>query len=384
MVSKLGFSVCGKRIFQLFCLPALTFLLTSAASAADLVRFRQGAEEVSSPGKVLVHAVDGGVLLLTPVGVLVPLSGAHVVDVESDPTPFQPALPDEVAEYWLQRLPQGFVVYQTAHYVVLHNTSRDFARWCGALLERLYSGFTAYFTNKGLTIDRPEFPLAVAIFATRKEYVSHCRAEVGDAIEQIQGHYNLETNRVTMYDLTGSGGTARAAEISRLMLRPEVRQNIATVIHEATHQLANNANVTCRWTDTPQWVSEGLAMFFEVPDLRSTRGWATVGALNQDRLSQFRRYLTRRPADSLQTLLQSNERFQDTGTAKDAYAEAWALTYFLLQQKSQLFLQYLSLLREKPPLVYDPPETRLAEFRQVFGNLEALDREFLRFIARLR
>ena len=110
MVSKLGFSVCRKRIFQLLCLPALTFLLTSAASAADLVRFRQGAEEVSSPGKVLVHAVDGGVLLLTPVGVLVPLSGTDVVDVESDPTPFQPALPDEVAEYWLQRLPQGFVV----------------------------------------------------------------------------------------------------------------------------------------------------------------------------------------------------------------------------------------------------------------------------------
>ncbi|WP_347244484.1 DUF1570 domain-containing protein [Thermogutta sp.] len=350
----------------------------------DIVQIKEGENVLTHRGRILVQAVDGGVLLLTPEGRLLPLAPAEIVSVSRDSVEFKAAPSEDVARWWLTQLPAGFEVYQTAHYVVLHNTSRDYARWCASLLERLYAGFTAYFTNKGVTIEKPEFPLVVIIFSSRDQYVTHCRAEVGDGIEKIQGHYNLVTNVVTMYDLTGSGGTATAAQISRFVQNPNVQQSIATVVHEATHQLANNCGITCRWTDTPQWVAEGLAMFFETPDLRSARGWATVGAVNQSRLDRFRSYLSRRPDDSLVTLIRDNARFQNTETALDAYAEAWALTYFLLQQKRSAFLEYLKRLREKPPLVYHSPEERIREFTEIFGDVDDLNAQLLRFVSRLR
>jgi len=363
----------------------LMMAMSPSAWAADAIKIRGDAGITEVRGKILVRAADGGLLLLTPVGVLMPLSASEVVDVSQDDNPFQAAEQEEAARYWLQRLPKDFEVYTTAHFVVLHNSSRDYARWCGTLLERLYSGFTAYFLNKGLGIERPMFPLVIVVFATRQQYVDHCRQEVGDGIEKIQGHYNLETNVVTTYDLTGSQGTATAAQIARYIAQPSVRQAITTLVHEATHQLANNSGVTCRWTDTPQWLSEGLAMFFETPDLRSSRGWSTVGALNHDRLQRFRSYLPQRTSESLTTLIRDNSRFQNLETAMDAYAEAWALTYFLLQQKGRLFMNYLARLREKSPLMYDSPETRIEEFREAFGSdLQQLENEFLRYISRLR
>jgi len=367
---------------------AVMYLITASFSsgwAADVVKIRGESDITEVKGKILVRAADGGLLLLTPVGVLMPVGASQVVEVGQDATPFQAVEQEEAARYWLQRLPKDFEVYTTAHFVVLHNSSRDYARWCGTLLERLYSGFTAYFLNKGLSIERPTFPLVIVVFATRQQYIEHCRQEVGDGIEKIQGHYNLETNVVTTYDLTGSNGTATAAQIARYIAQPGVRQTITTLVHETTHQLANNSGVTCRWTDTPQWLSEGLAMFFETPDLRNSRGWSTVGALNYDRLQRFRSYLPKRTPDSLTTLIRDNARFQNLETAMDAYAEAWALTYFLLQQKGRLFMNYLARLREKSPLVYDSPETRIDEFCEVFGgDLQQLENEFLRYMSRLR
>ena len=67
---------------------------------------------------------------------------------------------------------------------------------------------------------------------------------------------------------------------------------VATIIHEATHQLAFNRGLQARFADVPLWVSEGIALYFETPDLRNSRGWQTVGAVNRVRLDRFRQYLT--------------------------------------------------------------------------------------------
>ena len=107
--------------------------------------------------------------------------------------------------------------------------------------------------------------------------------------------------------------------------------------------------------------------------------------MNRPRLVQFRRYLNKRPADSLVTLVTDDKRFRDTGRSLDAYAEAWALTYFLIKQRSRQYVAYLAMLSKKKPMIWDEPKTRLAEFKAAFGDdLEALDKEFLRFMAKVR
>jgi hypothetical protein len=156
-------------------------------------------------------------------------------------------------------------------------------------------------------------------------------------------------------------------------------------VHEATHQIACNSGLQTRFADVPLWVSEGIAVFFETPDLTSARGWRTIGAVNSNRLAQFQRYLATRGPDSLKTLICDDKRLRDTRTALDAYAEAWALNYYLLHQRPRQYVAYLQMLARKKELLWDDPQTRLAEFQAAFGeNLGQLDADFLRYMRSVR
>ena len=110
-------------------------------------------------------------------------------------------------------------------------------------------------------------------------------------------------------------------------------------------------------------------MYFEAPDLASTRGWRGIGRVNYPRLERFHT----KPAELERRLARSNvssdDRFRDPQTAVDAYADAWALNYYLIKYKPQAYTDYLKALSEKPPLIGDEPETRLEEFREHFGDL---------------
>ena len=71
---------------------------------------------------------------------------------------------DELAASLLKDLPSNFDVYQTRHYVILYSTSRTYAKWCGALFERLYMAFQNFWDRKKLNVQEPEFPLVAIVF----------------------------------------------------------------------------------------------------------------------------------------------------------------------------------------------------------------------------
>jgi hypothetical protein len=54
--------------------------------------------------------------------------------------------------------------------VICYDTSLGYARWSAALLERLFSGFHAFWSQAGLDISQPEQPLIVIIFSNRNDY----------------------------------------------------------------------------------------------------------------------------------------------------------------------------------------------------------------------
>ena len=73
------------------------------------------------------------------------------------------------------------------------------------------------------------------------------------------------------------------------------------------------------------------------------------------------------------------------GDPAAAYAEAWALHHFLITTRLDDYVRYLQKLSEKPLMIYDTPEERLAEFRRAFGDdLSALYADFLRYVSGLR
>jgi hypothetical protein len=378
------------RTEKIILLGLFVWLATiSSAAGLDHVAFRRGGQEREVDGRVVVKARDGGLSLVARDGVIWNIQPDENPARTSDERPFVPMTPAEVAAELRGELPPGFDVHRTAHYVILYNSSKAYARWCGALFERLYMGFSTYWKRRGFALAEPEFPLVAVVFGNRPAYVQFARGDLGNAANSVLGYYNIETNRMTMCDLTGISSFARgrrvrsATEINAILSRPEALMTVATIVHEATHQIAYNRGMHTRFGDCPLWLSEGLAVFFETPDLSSDKGWSGIGEVNRLRLAEFAKYMARRPADSLATLIGKDDRFRNTTTAGDAYAEAWALTYFLVRNRSADYLKYLKLISHKKPFVWDSPETRVKEFESVFGDLDTVNREFLRAMQRL-
>ncbi len=374
------------------CALLIVLFTNSSLCALEYVTLRSDGRERTLSGQLVVTAEDGGLLLMTRDGTLWTIEPKQLVSRKQDAEAFRPLSRDELAEQLLSELPSGFEIYSTHHYLICHNTSREYAAWCGALFERLYKGFANFWTRKGFKLHDPEFPLVAIVFNTPASYTKHARSELGNSTESIVGYYSLRSNRVTMYDLTGleslrSADDRRgsAAQINKMLDRPEVEQLVATIIHEATHQIAFNSGLQTRFADIPLWVSEGIAVFFETPDLRSPKGWRTIGAVNGNRLARFREYLAVRPAASLKSLVCDDKRIRDTRSALDAYAEAWALNYYLIHHHPKEYVAYLQMLSQKEPLLWDDPEARLQEFQAAFGdNLGQLDADFLRQMQKLR
>jgi hypothetical protein len=159
---------------------------------------------------------------------------------------------------------------------------------------------------------------------------------------------------------------------------------VATVVHEATHQIAFNCGLQKRYADIPLWLCEGMAVYFEAPDLTSTRGWRGIGRVNYPRLETFRKNLPNWNDGTLAAMLRDSQRFRDPRTAADAYADAWALNYYLIKYEPKAYAEYLKALADKRPLIDDTPEERLAEFRAHFGDLDTLEQEFLKQMTRVK
>lgn len=370
----------------------LGLILCSSAWGLDLVTLRRDGKQMHLEGRIRVTAQDGGVLLETRDGMLWTVTPEELVSKSSNPAPFSYLGTQELARQLLATLPAGFEASTTKHYLILHNTSKAYAEWCGSLFEQLFRTFTTYWERKGFELTMPDYPLVAIVFADKKGYASYAEPDLGKAADAVIGFFNLQTNRMVMYDLTGtdtqeaSGSRSGSmAQIRRLLMQPDADRLLATVIHEATHQIAFNCGLHQRLTDCPLWFSEGIAMFFERPDMSSPRTWRNIGGINASRLARLQQYLPKRPANSLRTLIQDDKRFRETAQALDAYGEAWGLTHFLIKQHPRQYVEYLRNLAKKKQLVWDTPEERVREFQAAFGSdLETLDAEFQRYVSKLR
>jgi hypothetical protein len=338
----------------------------------------QQPHEVS--GRVLVEAADGGLLLIGQDGRLWTIDKGELMSRQEAGEPFRPLSAAVLGKQLKTELGGGFDVVPTKHYVICTSASREYARWCGALFERLFTSFHNHWKPRGLKLSEPEFPLVAIIFSSEREFAAFATKDAGADAAGAKGYFSIGTNRMVMYDLTAGA----QGDIAGILAAAPF--NIATVIHEATHQIAFNSGMHTRYADNPLWLVEGMAMYFETPDLSSKTGWRTAGAVNDLRLEQFQEFATeRRKPDSLVTLLGSDARFTDTGQMADAYAEAWALSHYLIRAKKEAYVKYLATLAAKPRLVWNTPEERLAEFRAAFGDdLGQINTEMLRHLKKLK
>jgi hypothetical protein len=354
----------------------------------EVVRIRTETGDQRLEGNVVVEAVDGGLLLELADQRLEIVSPEAILAREPIAGSGEPPTARELGRRILAELPDGFDQLSTKHYLICFDTSRAYAQWCGGLFERLHEAFANFWRQAGFEVHEAGRPLVVVIFADRQRYEAFAAEDLGAAADRVVGYYNLLSNRVTTFDLTGSDAITRRPGRSagraglEILARPEAAGLVATLVHEATHQTAFNCGLHRRLAPVPLWVSEGIATYFETPDLASDRGWRGIGGINRPRLDRF--LAAQRPG-AIPAIVLEDEPFRRADEALDNYARAWALTYFLVQTRREAFVSYLRTLAEKPPFAADSPEIRRREFLDAFGSTpEELEEPLLKFIARLR
>lgn len=352
------------------------------------VRFRDAAKaERTVEGRVMVEAQDGGILLLGRDGRQWNITPDRLEHRENVGSPFKGLTSDEAAAALREELGDGFDIVRTKRYVIASKAGTRYAQWCGSLFERLYDTFHTHWRGKPLALDEPEVPLIAVILANEKQFAEFAARDVGpQAAAGAKGYYSILSNRIILYDLTAGEGSAPAKTLEDVQRKIAQNPfNLATVVHEATHQIAFNTGLHTRQADNPLWLTEGMAMYFETPDLNNRTGWKTVGKVSDGRLSQFRDYAQkRRKSNSLETLVATDDRLTNVDLALDAYAEAWTLTHFLIKTRRKAYAEYLAKIAAKKPLQGDGGDKRVEEFRAAFGDLEKLDRDFLKYADRLR
>ena len=130
-----------------------------------------------------------------------------------------------------------------------------------------------------------------------------------------------------------------------------------------------------------RWAHEGLASYFETP---SGAGWGGIGAVNQTRLADYK-IVSRDPARRNLEWVISDRLFytaRNLGEAVEAYGQAWALTYFLMETRFEKLMVYYQKCSQFENEL--PASSRIKAFTEVFGDLRPLENEFNDFMASLK
>ncbi|MFH5804189.1 DUF1570 domain-containing protein, partial [Alienimonas sp. DA493] len=366
------------------CVALPLALLLFAAEPAETVVWQTDAGPQSVTGRVILEGDDGGVLLKGRDGALHAVAATRLTSRTPTGEPFAPLPADELAATLAEELGAGAATRVTPHFAIASTASPEFTAWAGDLLEAVHAGFVAEFPPATFPTPEggPAGPLPVLILRDRAAFEAFAQrpeqAARGVNPALSQGYYDPVSNRIVLYDFAGSpsplGGARGGASVRE---RAANRQaNVATVAHEAIHQLAYNAGLHTRLASNPLWLTEGLAMQGEATDRRTPLGWRGFdGGKNVVRAKTFRQFLAARRRDRelrdtnpLGKLIAADTLFSDPTVAEAAYAVSWALVNHLREDRPEAFAAYLTDLAALPPLVPQSPEDRLALFQKHFGQ----------------
>ena len=299
---------------------------------------------------------------------------------------FVPCSSSELRTALVKEFGRGYEIKGSTHYLVC--AAEGHAQSYADRMERLYREMYVYLSTRDFSVSKPEFPLVAIVFSSQQEFADYARRDGITRIAGLGGYYEPRTNRVALFDPATASHTAsrETSSAGQVLARAgELSENLErTLIHEATHQVAFNLGLHSRIGPTPRWVVEGLAMVFEHPEARSAvKTGSARQRRNHERYVWFGNYTqSRRGSGGLSRLLQDDQLFQ--AATLDAYSEAWALSFFLMETRGAAHARYLALIASRKPLEEYSVEERLADFRAIFGeDLDRLEVEFLRYMQRL-
>ncbi|MEZ6046234.1 MAG: DUF1570 domain-containing protein [Planctomycetaceae bacterium] len=298
---------------------------------------------------------------------------------------------------------RNFEIATNSRYITV--ASQGSASTYAKLFDQVYRQFSGYFKVQGMTLDEPEFPMVSIIFPDQKSFVEYCKQDGVRFTQGLRGYYQPRTNRVALYIPNNQLTYQRVSAVDQpsYLLKPSnpfptaagfpqsnIYANLVsideelrdTIIHEGTHQVAFNMNLQSRLGDNPRWVVEGLATVFESPGIRNASR-VMDDKVNRERYLWFDDYSSqRRPKEALPKFIVSDDLFNSASL--DAYSEAWALSFYLLETRPRQYVDYLKLVGTRSKGRHYQPEERITDFQQVIHeNLSKIEADYLRFHEKL-
>jgi Protein of unknown function (DUF1570) len=287
--------------------------------------------------------------------------------------------------------------YDSPHFLALSNADEEFSEQRIRECELMYRLFYDHFRHKGFTLHEPAARLMLAMFNNQQGFEAYLGSKRSPF---LTGLYHPDTNRFVLYDF-GQNEAYRASmeraekmsqgiplQMNRLQYLDTVKlhagqmranTNIATVMHEAAHQLSFNCGLLNRRSDLPMWLCEGLACYCEAT---SNGAWQGPGQPNPDRLV------------SLAEAAQSQERFLDIKELVESdrwlrqpkdqrsvllgYAQSWALFRLLMEERPEQLKKLFAQIYSR-----QASERRMADFEQCFGSLTVLQHRYADYLNQL-
>lgn len=370
-----------------YLLAVLSAITCKAGDDDSLVEIRDG--KTVTTGKLLAQDKERA-MLLDRTGRLHDLT-LDSVKLQTTTSRFQPLSVMDLRNQLAREFGNGLEIGSTRHYLVLAPSGRasDYAK----VFEEQYSTLQRYFKTRGFTLTDPQFPLVAVVFPTQKQFTEYARGEGSKTMANMQGYYSPRTNRVALFE-TESKSIAVSAIDPLESVRPTTFRLFgttetelkATMIHEATHQIAYNIGLHSRMGETPRWVVEGMATTFEPDGMRSTlAGSQPNQRINRERYLTFQNFAKsgRRQPKSLRSFLESDALYESA--VLDFYAQSWALTFFLVETRPRNYAAYLKRIAARDPFTAYPAKDRLADFKEtIHADVDWLDVQFVKFIDGLK
>ncbi|MEX2175727.1 MAG: DUF1570 domain-containing protein [Pirellulaceae bacterium] len=312
------------------------------------------------------------VFLLARDGQLFEFPPAQAQDYSLVPSGFKSYSQAEIRGGLMREFGRGFEVSGVGHYLVVHPSGQK-DQWAPRF-EELYRSFVQYYAARGWQLTEPRFPLVAVVYPRQSDFQRQATKEGVPPASGFLGYYSTSTNRILLYDVT-----AGRSDVDWTV-------NAETIVHEAAHQSAFNTGVHSRFGVAPRWVVEGIGTMFEARGVWQSRRYPNrADRVNRGLLSSYRsQAATGRPgAEAIAEIVSSDRMFQTDPNG--AYAQAWALSFYLCECEPRKYFQYLSKTAAIPAFSNYRSPQRLKDFTDVFGtDLTMLDARVQRFVAGLK
>ena len=261
---------------------------------------------------------------------------------------------------------ERFTYSRTPHFLGIGDANARFRTDALNICESLAPVFLQHFNAKEFKLAMPKNRLTVITLKGAESY----KAFIGEDPGAIRGgHYDLDTNRLVMFDFRPEGEGPG-------VVNDPTRVNRMTLVHEATHLLCFNTGLLSRQTNVPDWVSEGLATYVEMWRNKQTK----IGEPNIPWLSHLNNVKAGGENIPIAELVASDKSFDDDKTAQTAYGESWLLVHYLMKSHEQTlkFRAYLA------GLASEEAAAKRVEFAEKhLGSLEKLSRDLDRYLKRV-